>query len=84
MSPPNFSGRVIFNFLYVGKINILVMSRTGFCFPSGQNAFDIFLLISVEESATEISPAWSVDDIFPTSAPFREGIRDVWTNVGVG
>jgi hypothetical protein len=57
---PNFSGREIFSFLYTGKIRIFVMSKTGFGLPSGQYAFDIFLLISFEESATEISPLWSL------------------------
>jgi len=61
-----------------------VISRIGFCLPSGQYAFDIFFLISFDESATEISPAWSEDDIFPVSAPLSDGIRDVWMNVGVG
>ena len=77
MSPPNFSGRLISIFLKTGKIKIFVISRIGFGLPSGQYAFDIFFLISFDESATEISPLWSEDDILPISAPFSEGIRDV-------
>ncbi len=60
------------------------MSITGFDSPSGQYAFDILFLISVEESAMEINPFLSDDDIFPVSAPLSDGIKDVWTNVGTG
>jgi len=82
--PPNFSGREIFSSLYIGNIRIFVMSSIGFGSPSGQYAFDILFLISLEESATEISPPLSDDDILPDSVPFSEGINDVWTNVGTG